>query len=167
MRLNCSYFYFCYCCCCISLSIETLIKLEFYLTLFTNIYILSPLQKEKEINDCFLSLVDLFFKYLLFVSIKKNKSNYARYTLFYYEIMFLYQILTIKKSINRCNKRMAKYLNKVCGKKDQEEECMISIIILYLVKILNATSFVSTFYSIYRTYYALAFIKLKTLKKLQ
>ena len=94
MRLNCSYFYFCYCCCCISLSIETLIKLEFYLTLFTNIYILSPLQKEKEINDCFLSLVDLFFKYLLFVS--------------------------IKKSINRCNKRMAKYLNKVCEKKDQE-----------------------------------------------
>lgn len=52
-------------------------------------------------------------------------------------------------------------------KKRSRRGCMISIIILYLCKILNATSFVSTFYSIYITYYALAFIKLKTLKKLQ
>ena len=164
-------FYFgCFCCCfsLFSLSIETIIKIYFANSIFSFIYLFSPLQKEKQIKDFFLNFIELIICFFLFISTKNNRSKYARYSLFYNEIKFLYSILTIKKSFNSVDKKFAELL-LVCKKKDEDSliKCTTYFIFFIIVKISIVELIPITFYNIYIAYYQLALIKLKTFKKLQ
>lgn len=164
---------FCYycCCCCCSFSVETIIKILFILGLVTTIIsflinlfttILNGIQK-----DFHQILISQIFDGLLFISTKNNNINFARYALLYKEYMFLYSILTLKKTFTEINGSMAKLL-LVCNKNDEESfyKCIVYTIGIYIVYFILIIGFIPKFFEIYIAYYQLALIKIKKFKKL-
>ena len=162
-----NFYLFWYCYCCFSISIETYIKFHFFFQFFYFIWSIFPLVEEINIYDCLYEFVELIFKYYLYITIKNNKSKYARYNLLYNEILFLYNFFTIKNRLNETDKL---YGNKpVCEKNDFDSNnlCWIYYIILNISKFIIITSPVNIAYKIYIAYYQLTLIKHKTLKKIE
>ena len=162
-----NFYLFWYCYCCFSISIETYIKFHFFFQFFYFIWSIFPLVEEINIYDCLYEFVELIFKYYLYITIKNNKSQYARYNLLYNEILFLYNFFTIKNRLNETDKL---YGNKpVCEKNDFDSNnlCWIYYIILNISKFIIITSPVNIAYKIYIAYYQLTLIKHKTLKKIE
>ena len=164
------FYYYC-CCCCCSFSVETIIKILFILGLVTTIIsflinlfttILNGIQQ-----DFHQILISQIFNGLLFISTKNNNINFARYALLYKEYMFLYSILTLKKSFTEINEKTAKLL-LVCNENDEKSfyECIVYTIVIYIVYFILIIDFIPKFFEIYIAYYQLALIKIKKFKKL-
>ena len=164
------FYYYC-CCCCCSFSVETIIKILFILGLVTTIIrflinlfttILNGIQQ-----DFHQILISQIFNGLLFISTKNNNINFARYALLYKEYMFLYSILTLKKSFTEINEKTAKLL-LVCNENDEKSfyECIVYTIVIYIVYFILIIGFIPKFFEIYIAYYQLALIKIKKFKKL-